>query len=55
MLVRYQRALAGYIGGIILAAALMYGALNVRTLTVVVFSLLGIVIAIIAGWYALKR
>lgn len=55
MLVRHQRAIAGYIGGIILAAALIYGAVNRQNIQAVVFSVIGILIAIAAAWYAFRR
>lgn len=55
MLVRHQRALAGYVGGIILAAAIVYGGLNLENMMAIIFSFLGVVIAIIAGWYAFRR
>ena len=55
MLVRHQRALAGFVGGVILAAAIMYGTVNVRSIEIVIFSGIGVIIAIAAGWYAFKR
>jgi len=55
MLVRHQRALAGYVGGIILATAITYGSLNIQNLQAIIFSAIGIIIGIIAGIYSFKR
>jgi len=55
MLVRHQRALAGYVGGIILAAALIYGSVNWGSIQAIIFSAIGICIAIVAGVYAFQR
>ena len=55
MLVRHQRALTGYAGGIILTTAFIYGILNMGNLMAVIFSTVGVVMALAAGWYAFKR
>jgi len=55
MLVRHQRALVGYIGGIILTASILYGGLKIQNITAIIFSGIGIVIAIFAAWYAFRR
>jgi len=55
MLVRYQRATAGFLGGIILAAALLYGSAHLNNANAVIISFIGVVLAIAAGWYAFKR
>ena len=55
MLVRHQRALIGYVGGIILATALIFGTINIGNLEVIIFSLVGLAIAAVAAWYAFSR
>ena len=55
MLVRHQRAIIGYVGGLILATALISGGLNLKNMLIVATSLVGILIAGFAFWYAYRR
>jgi len=55
MLIRHQRAIAAFIGGIILASALFYGSIDLENIQKIIFSAIGLIIALVAIWYSYRR
>lgn len=55
MLVRHQRAIAAFVGGIILMTVVFYGTVNLRNMYAIIFSAIGLIIALVSIWYAYKR